>query len=238
TSDACQHPAGNSGATCRAAAGICDVAETCTGSSSTCPNDAFKSSTVLCRAAVDECDADDFCPGNSASCSADAKQPSGTACTDDGNPCTSDTRNGTSDACQHPAGTAGATRRASAGPCDVDETCDATSSTCPTDMFEPSFVVCRGSAGECDPAEMCTGSGPNCPADAKSPSGTACTDDGNVCTTDLCDGTNDACQHAAGNAGTVCRGGSGPACDTDEVCTGVSSTCPPDVFLPIGVICR
>src|SRR6185503_5055150 len=29
--DDCQHPAGNAGATCRVAAGICDVAETCTG---------------------------------------------------------------------------------------------------------------------------------------------------------------------------------------------------------------
>src|SRR5207237_6315919 len=121
-SNLCQHPAGNAGTTCGATAGVCDVAETCTGSSSTCPNDAFLPSTTLCRASAGECDLDDFCPGNSASCSADAKQPSGTACTDDGNPCTSDTCNGTSDTCngtsdtcQHPAGNAGATCRAAAG---------------------------------------------------------------------------------------------------------------------------
>src|SRR5207253_8904767 len=77
-----------------------------------------------------------------------------------------------------------------------------------------------------------------CPADAKSPSGTACSSDGNPCTTDACDGTNNACQHPAGNAGTVCRAGSGDACDPDEVCTGVSSTCPPDVVLPNTFTCR
>src|SRR5437016_10137528 len=90
----------------RATAGACDLAEICTGLSSTCPNDVFKPNTFTCRPAVDECDADDFCTGTSATCPVDAKQPSGTACTDDGNVCTTDTCNGTSDACQHPAGNA------------------------------------------------------------------------------------------------------------------------------------
>src|SRR5437588_1053485 len=36
-------------------------------------------------------------------------------------------------------------------------------------------------------------------------SGTACTDDGNVCTTDLCNGASNICQHAPGNSGTTCR---------------------------------
>src|SRR5204862_7170749 len=121
-----------------------------------------------------------------------------------------------SNACQHPAGNAGSVCRPAAGVCDTDETCTGTSTTCPPDGFLSSFVECRASAGECDPAENCTGSGPNCPADAKSPSGTLCTDDGNVCTTDLCDGTNADCQHAAGNAGTVCRAGSGAVGDPDD----------------------
>ena len=38
--ETCQHPAGNPGTVCRAAAGVCDMAESCTGTSSTCPADA------------------------------------------------------------------------------------------------------------------------------------------------------------------------------------------------------
>src|SRR5207253_7587214 len=106
----------------------------------------------------------------------------------DGNPCSVDECDGSSDTCQHPAGNAGATCRAAGGPCDDVETCTGTSTTCPADGFLSGFTICRASAGDCDPAEMCPGTGPNCPADAKSPAGTACTDDGNACTTDTCDG--------------------------------------------------
>jgi hypothetical protein len=42
----CQHVAGNPGATCRAAAGMCDVAETCSGVSAVCPIDGFASSGI------------------------------------------------------------------------------------------------------------------------------------------------------------------------------------------------
>jgi len=40
------------------------------------------------------------------------------------------------------------------------------------------------------------------PRRCQDPDGTACTSDGNVCTLDECDGSNDACQHPAGNSGT------------------------------------
>src|SRR5205807_9713653 len=132
---------------------------------------------------------------------------------------------GSSTSCTHPAATAGTVCRAAAGPCDLDETCDGTTTTCPADVLAPSTVVCRPSAGECDPAENCTGTSAACPADDKSPAGTPCTDDGNVCTTDACDGTNDACQHPAGNAGAVCRPAAG-ACDGDATCGGTGTTCP------------
>src|SRR5207245_1693198 len=117
--------------------------------------------TMLCRPSVDECDLDDFCPGTGPNCSADAKESSGTACSDDGNPCTADQCNGTSDTCQHPAGNAGALCRPAAGLCDVDESCTGASTTCPADVFEPASMVCRASAGECDPAENCPGTGPS-----------------------------------------------------------------------------
>src|SRR5262249_58038679 len=35
---------------CRASAGVCDLPESCTGSSADCPADAFKPSTTECRA--------------------------------------------------------------------------------------------------------------------------------------------------------------------------------------------
>src|SRR5207244_3341288 len=55
--------------------------------------------------------------------------------------------------------------------------------------FQPSTTVCRAAANECDVADSCTGSSATCPADTVKAAGTACTDDGNPCTTDVCDGT-------------------------------------------------
>src|SRR5438309_66424 len=122
----------------------------------------------------------------------------GTACTDDGNVCTTDTCNGTvgSPLCVHNPGNGGTIcRAATSGGCDVAETCTGSSSTCPADGFQSSTFTCRAAAGECDLAETCPGNSPNCPADSKKASGTPCTDDGNVCTTDTCDGSSVTCQH-------------------------------------------
>jgi hypothetical protein len=227
----------SAGSTCRASAGVCDVAETCTGSSATCPADAFQPPTTECRAAGGECDVAESCTGTSAACPADAKQPNGTACTDDGNVCTADVCDGSSNACQHPAGNAGTLCRAAADVCDVAEVCDGVSPTCPPDGFAPSTTVCRPSAGECDVADACTGTDAACPADAKQPGGTGCTDDGNVCTADVCDGAGDVCTHPAGNAGAVCRAAAGD-CDVAEACDGVSPSCPSDAVATAGTECR
>ena len=127
--------------------------------------------------------------------------------------------------------------RASAGACDVAETCNGAALTCPSDSLAPSTTVCRAAAGECDVAETCTGTSASCPADTKKTSGTACTDDGNACTKDQCDGTTVTCQHPVGNAGTVCRASAG-ACDVAETCTGTSATCPADGFAPASTVCR
>src|SRR5205814_10165628 len=67
----CQHPAGNPGAVCRAAAGPCDVAESCTGTSTTCPADTFPPPNTSCLAAADAVDAAEKCTGSSATCPAD-----------------------------------------------------------------------------------------------------------------------------------------------------------------------
>jgi len=60
-------------------------------------------------------------------------------------------------------------------------------------------------------------------------------DDGNPCTVDTCHPTL-GCQHAAGNAGTVCRAAVG-ICDAAETCTGASTTCPADGAQPNGTTC-
>src|SRR5205807_5129119 len=57
---------------CRPSAGICDVAENCTGSSAGCPSDAFQPSSTQCRAAAGACDVAENCTGSSANCPADA----------------------------------------------------------------------------------------------------------------------------------------------------------------------
>jgi hypothetical protein len=54
---------------------------------------------------ADRCDLTEKCIGvGGQACPLDAKKPNGTHCTDDGNACTTDTCNGTSNTCQH-AGT-------------------------------------------------------------------------------------------------------------------------------------
>lgn len=67
-------------AVCRAAAGICDVAETCTGSSATCPADVLEPTSTVCRAAAGICDVAEACTGTSAACPTDQLQPTGTVC--------------------------------------------------------------------------------------------------------------------------------------------------------------
>src|SRR5206468_2016304 len=97
-------------------------------------------------------------------------------------------------------------------------------------------TVCRAVAGECDVAETCSGTSTTCPADGKKTSGTACADDGIVCTSDLCNGSSALCQHAVGNAGTVCRAAV-DSCDAAETCTGASVDCPADQFKASGASC-
>src|SRR5438552_366298 len=204
TSSTCQHPAGNAGTAGRRGAGECDLAETCTGSSATCPT-------------------------------TDVKRASGIACTDDGNPCTLDQCDGTSNTCQHPVGNAGAACADDGYPCTLDQ-CNGTSTTCQHPAGNAG-ATCRVAAGECDLADTCTGTSATCPADVKKTLGTACTADTNPCTLDQCDGTSNACQHPAGNAGATGRAVAGP-CYVAETCTGTSTTCPANGFLSASTVCR
>jgi hypothetical protein len=64
-------------------AGACDLAESCTGSSATCPADAFRPDTYVCRGAfLDPCNPPELCPGDGAVCPPDDLSPAGTSCDD------------------------------------------------------------------------------------------------------------------------------------------------------------
>src|SRR6201999_3319838 len=87
----------------------------------------------------------------------------------------------------------------------------------------------------CDLPEFCQGTQCN-PTDGKQKQDTACKDDGNVCTADTCDGVSNACQHPAGNKGTLCNPKNGE-CDVAEQCDGVSTQCPINGFADKGTAC-
>src|SRR5438046_2268344 len=63
---------------CRPAAGPCDVADFCTGTSAACPSDAKKKS--VCRAAAGPCDVAEHCDGTHDTCPADAFKSADTEC--------------------------------------------------------------------------------------------------------------------------------------------------------------
>jgi hypothetical protein len=67
-------------AECRGSAGLCDVAEICDGQNNDCPTDVFKSNTEVCRASAGVCDVEEKCTGYSADCPEDVYQQQGTDC--------------------------------------------------------------------------------------------------------------------------------------------------------------
>ena len=66
--------------TCRIAAGDCDLAETCTGSSPACPANAYKPSTSVCRIAAGDCDLTEKCTGSTTACPKNLVKANGTPC--------------------------------------------------------------------------------------------------------------------------------------------------------------
>lgn len=78
-SDACVPTFAPPTTVCRGVAGMCDVAETCTGTSAGCPPDRFAGSTVVCRLSAHQCDQEERC-GGGPSCPPDQPAPPGTEC--------------------------------------------------------------------------------------------------------------------------------------------------------------
>ncbi|MEO7329711.1 MAG: MopE-related protein, partial [Minicystis sp.] len=130
------------GTVCRASAGACDPAESCTGASLDCPADALSAAGTSCRAAAGVCDVVETCNGASTACPVDAVKVAGTVC------------------------------RVSAGACDPAEACTGASTVCPADSLSTAGTVCRGSAGACDVSESCSGGSAACPANGTAAVGT------------------------------------------------------------------
>jgi hypothetical protein len=104
---------------------------------------------------------------------------------------------------------AGTLCRAATGACDVAETCNSTSTTCPADGFASASTVCRAAAGACDVAECCTGTSAACPADRFASASTVCRPAANDCdAAESCTGSSVTCP---GNASrpdlSLCYGG-------------------------------
>src|SRR5262249_24666916 len=57
--------------------GVCDLAESCTGSGPSCPANTFRPSSFQCRPSAGTCDVAETCSGTSATCPADTGQPDG-----------------------------------------------------------------------------------------------------------------------------------------------------------------
>jgi RHS repeat-associated protein len=204
----------------------------------------FCASGVCCNTACTDACGQCNLTGSAGTCSPKAN---GTACSDEGNPCTVDKCNGSSLSCQHPAGNAGAICRLASGICDRSESCSGTSASCPPDLKEPDGTVCSdnnvctgvdkctsgvctgvpGPVGTgcsdglfCNGAETCSALG------ACTPGTPPQTDDGNRCTEDRCDEATDTITNTRLPAGTSCADGvtcQVGTCNDVGVCIGCNA---------------
>ncbi len=107
------------GTTCRPAAGQCDQAEACDGTSWTCPADRFKPGAAVCRESTGVCDEAERCTGKSARCPEQAFYPRGIVC------------------------------RTAGGECDPPELCSGDSPHCPGELLSPDGAPCAEGEGTC-----------------------------------------------------------------------------------------
>jgi hypothetical protein len=238
----CQHTPGNAGAVCRAAAGECDLAESCDGASAACPTDARRLSGTSCTDDGETCTSDQ-CDGSSVSCQHPAGN-AGTVCRVSAGTCdVAESCNGASTTCPADGFASNATTctgTSNGGACDATDHCSGVANTC-LDVFQSSGFTCRVDAGSCDIAETCTGSSGACPADAFEPAATLCAgaSQGGACDNDAadhCSGSGNSCVDVFQAIGFTCRVDAGQ-CDVAETCTGSSGTCPADAFEPAATGC-
>jgi hypothetical protein len=189
----CVHTAGNAGATCRTGAGVCDVAETCTGSSIDCPADQFVQSGV-CRPATDVCDAPESCNGSGAGCPSDGVLPGGVCRPSAGQCDVAESCNGSSKSCPTDGFAPNGTSCTDGSACTSGDACQGGTCT-------------PGDAQNCDDGNPCTDDGCDANGGCTHVNNSAPCSDGSECT------TNDAC------SGGSCVGGPAPDCEDNNVCT-------------------
>lgn len=223
---------------CRASSGaLCDTADTCTSTSTTCP-DVFVTAGTLCRAAAGACDVADLCDGLGTACP-DARAVGGTTCRPPTGSC--DRReacDGVSVTCPpDEIESSGVTCRPGAGPCDAAERCSGLSGDCPSDAVAAAGTSCGPApTSACDAPDTCNGISTSCP-NAYQPATTPCGPSvAGLCDApDHCSGTSADCV-AEFLVDVVCRPMAG-ACDLPESCVGTDANCPMDAFLAAGAGC-
>jgi hypothetical protein len=219
---------------CRASAGACDVADTCTGTSTACPADAKVTAGTACGSDGNPCTVDQ-CDGASDTCQHPAGN-AGTACRASAGACdAAETCTGTSTACPADAKSTAECRPA-AGACDVAEHCDGIADACPADGFAPAGSACGDDGNVCTD-DRCDGVGACVHPDNTLPcdDGLFCTVEdtchdgacagnprdcsaaGDQCRIGTCDETNDQCSGPAKPDGSACN--DDDACTTSETCT-------------------
>ena len=146
------------GTPCRASAGVCDTAESCTGTSGACPADA--KSTAQCRASTGVCDSAESCDGVNNDCPPDGLADSTTTCRaavdadcDFAENCT-----GTSAACPpdvvQPDGTL---CDSGANTCDTGQCCDGASCALCASQCDVFLQTCLDSCSDEVCAKQCIG---------------------------------------------------------------------------------
>jgi hypothetical protein len=144
------------GHVCRAATGICDLAEACDGKSATCPADTLAPVTTVCRATVGPCDVAEACSGSSAACPADQLVPATTVCRAAAGACdVAEVCSGASAACPADVLAAAGVSCAAAGECSAAASCSGSSAACPPSTPLDDGTACSGGscqAGTCQPA--------------------------------------------------------------------------------------
>src|SRR5438067_2214269 len=179
-----------SSTTCRGAAGECDVAEVCSGTSATCPPDVKKASGTACTADSNPCTLDQ-CDGTSVTCQHPAGN-AGAVCRPTAGVCdVAETCTGASTTCPADGFASSATPcRPTADECDLAENCTGSGPSCPADAKKASGTACTDDGNPCT-TDQCDGTNVTC----QHPAGNA----GAVC------------RPAAGEGGEAeaVRGGSG-----------------------------
>ncbi len=201
---------------CRTAGSSCDLAESCTGSSASCPPDATRPIGTPCGSPPSgPCDLQDTCAGSSGATAVCVPnvQPAALVCRMAVSGCDVEERcDGIGTACPTDAAAPAGTPCGSPvmGLCDAVDTCSGATGSAAVCVVivQPSGHVCRPAVSSCDLADQCDGAATACPADAL----VDC-DDGDACTADACE-SDGSCSHAPRD------------CDDGDRCT--ADSCGPD----------